>query len=83
MLALLCRRSRPTTFTSLRAMATSESPVKDKEFPFARPRTYEPPAEYAQLRQQCPVAKAKLFDGERTETRLPRYTSPKIATIEL
>ncbi len=60
----ICQRSRPTTFSSLRAMATSDSPVADREFPFARPRTHEPPAEYAMLRQQCPVAQAKLFDGE-------------------
>ncbi|KAL4423466.1 hypothetical protein ABPG77_005418 [Micractinium sp. CCAP 211/92] len=59
----ICQRSRPTTFSSLRAMATSDSPVADREFPFARPRTHEPPAEYAMLRQQCPVAQAKLFDG--------------------
>lgn len=62
---VLCRRSLPTTLTSLRAMATSESPVADHEFPFARPSTYEPPVEYAMLRKQCPVAQAKLFDGER------------------
>lgn len=32
-------------------------------FPFKRPAADQPPAEYAKLRRECPVAKARLFDG--------------------
>ena len=33
------------------------------DFPMARPSAGDPPREYARLRQECPVGRAKLFDG--------------------
>lgn len=33
-------------------------------FPFARPSGTDPPTEYAKLRQQCPISKARLFDRD-------------------
>ena len=43
------------------AMSPPESAMKS--FPFARPEGGQPPAEYAELRAQCPFSQAKLFDG--------------------
>jgi nitric oxide reductase len=33
------------------------------KFPFARPSSYEPALEYAQLRANDPVSQVELFDG--------------------
>src|SRR5690554_5992359 len=35
------------------------------KFPFSRPKTTEPPVEYAKLRATCPVSQVELFDGSK------------------
>ncbi|MET0134447.1 MAG: cytochrome P450 [Kibdelosporangium sp.] len=46
------------------------------DYPLARSQPLEPPAEWARLRQQCPVAKVKLPSGDQASL-LTRYDDVK------
>ncbi|MFI9172009.1 cytochrome P450 [Streptomyces lincolnensis] len=51
------------------------------DYPFAPPAPLTPPAEWAELRQQCPVARVTLPSGDRA-TLLTRYDDVRLALTD-
>lgn len=87
------------SFNSVAGFTSRSGPLREAaagtqtdapEFPFARPRAAEPPAEFAKLRSSCPVSRVKLWDGSLpwlvvkhedvcnvlTDTRLSKVGNP-------
>jgi cytochrome P450 len=63
--------------TSKEAFVTSDDSGQTLEYPFAKPEVaLAPPAEWAELRQQCPVARVQLPTGDEA-TLLTRYADVK------